>query len=781
MTARGESPRPGRETALAALFFFAVTVVLTWPQAIHLSDAISDVGDAKLNTRILQWDFHQTLHDPARLYALNFFFPARDVLAFSENLWGVSLFGFPLLAAGAAPLTNYNVLLLLGMFLSALAAWALARRVTGDPAASLVAGVVFAFLPWRFSQLPHLQFQWAPFLALTFLFLLRYLEEGRRLDAVLLGAAFGWNALCNVHYALFGGVLVAVVLGVSVLQGVGDPRRWRGALLATAAGGLAFVPFALPYHRAEELYGMKRYFGEMLTFSGRWSDFLSAGGTNRLYGAATAAWRHAEGDLFPGFVALFLAGVAAATARRSSAAEAPAPPSARRRKFARLLDVLAAAAAIVWVGTLARPGLRLGSLTLGDAGRVQVWVTVLVLARLVVALPGRGRSASLGDWLRRGPWPPRLTLLLAVAATGVVISLGGNSPYYRFLFQSFGRIFRAIRAPVRGIVLFHLALAVLAAWGLSRLLRRFGRAGRSAGVSAALLLLLVEYRAFPLGLTPTPSAAPPVYAWLASVDAPAAVVEWPFGLYYDFDYVFRQAQHGRPILNGYSGFFPRTYTDLEVALKQRPIPDTVWAQMGSLGAGILVYHAHEGRGIRPLAYADALDRALESGGLELVRSFPHGGGLDFVFVGAAAPWKDRVVAGADSAAGRSLYASTVADLRAREAALSPPFGSLDAPSEDALVSPGDWGFGWALDDSGVAEVLVAADGGAPVPAIHPARRAGLGALYPDYPDAENGGFSFHVPDLAPGPHRLSVTFVANDGGRTSVTRSIRVGGAKKGP
>ena len=37
-------------------------------------------------------------------------------------------------------------------------------------AASLVAGVVYAFVPWRLAQLPHVQFQWAAFLALLLLF-----------------------------------------------------------------------------------------------------------------------------------------------------------------------------------------------------------------------------------------------------------------------------------------------------------------------------------------------------------------------------------------------------------------------------------------------------------------------------------------------------------------------------------------------------------------------------------------------------------------------------------
>jgi len=59
--------RPAREVCLAALFFLAITVLMTWPQAAHLDDALSDVGDAKLIARILQWDYAQTLRDPLNL------------------------------------------------------------------------------------------------------------------------------------------------------------------------------------------------------------------------------------------------------------------------------------------------------------------------------------------------------------------------------------------------------------------------------------------------------------------------------------------------------------------------------------------------------------------------------------------------------------------------------------------------------------------------------------------------------------------------------------------
>lgn len=781
--AAGAAARPGRETALAALFFLAATVLMTWPQAVHLGDALSDLGDAKLNARILQWDYRQTLRDPANLYQLDFFHPARYVLAFSENLWGVSLFGFPLLAAGASPLLNYNVLLLAGMFLSALSAWALARYVTGDAVAAAVAGLVYAFVPWRFSQLPHLQHQWGGFLCLLLLFLLRYLDHGARRDQVLFGVCFAWNALSNVHYAVFSGFVVVVTLALFAAERrPGRGERLLGAILAGVAGALVFVPFALPYRRVEELYGMKRYLGEMLTYSGRWSYFLSAGEKNRAWGPLTAAWRAPEGDFFPGLAALGLAVAALAAARRPSTGGPAEPLSPARLRAARAAGILIVLAAAGWLAAGSHPNVRLGPLSVGDPGRVLVWMTALVVVGLVIAFPFRARYANVGDWFRRSAVPPRLVLFAALGVVGVLVALGGHTPYYRFFFQSFGQVFRAIRAPSRGIVLFDLALAVLAAWGLALLLRGRRRRARVLWTGAAVAVLVTEYRAFPLELHPVEARAPAVYRWLAGLELPGAVVEWPLGLVYDFDYVFRQAQHQQPLLNGYSGFFPSSYVELEIELKKRPIPDSVWARMGDLGAAVVVYHSHDGRGIQVTAYADAVDRALASGGLEVVASFPHGEGLDFAFIAAGAPWRDRAVHGADPVAARRRFAETLARLHADVAAFAPPFGVIHLPEEGQKVPAGFWVHGWALDDSGIAAVRVSTDAGPAGEGFYNGQWPGLADVYPDYPDVRTTGkFGFALPDLPPGPHRLFVTFVAKDGGVTTIERGIVVRGPLASP
>ncbi len=745
-----------------------------------MGDALSDFGDAKLVSRILQWDFAQTFRDPGELFQLNFFHPARYVLAFSENLYGVSFFGFPLLAAGASAILNYNVLLLLGMALSALGAWALAREVTGDPLAAAVAGVVYAFLPWRMEQIPHLQFQWGVFLCLTLLFLMRYLEQGRRRDLVLYAVAFGWNALANVHYAFFSGFLVAVALAWAWLREVPERGRRTGAVaLATAIATLPFLPFAAAYRSAERLYGFRRHLSEIQTYSGRWTDFLSAGERNLLWGQLTERFSAPERHFFPGVAALLL-GVTALVLlwRRRLPAEMPTPgpgPEPRRRALARAADLAILVLAVLWLLAYLQPGLALGPLRLGDPGRILVFLALLVLIRLAVRFPGR-RFRGLGDFLRRGRLEPRAALLLGVAASGVVVALGMNTPFYRFLVQSFGAAFRSIRAPSRGIVLFQMALAVLAAWGLSLLVRRRSVGARLAATGVTLALLGFEYRVFPIPLIPAPGEPSAVYRWMRASRFPGAAVEWPLGFPYDFEYVLRQAAHEKPIVNGYSGFFPAPYQELEALLKKRPIPDEVWPAMGRLQASLLVYHSHETRGLSVVAYGDALERALASGGLEVARSFPHEGGHDFVFVARGTPWKDEVLRGRPSSETdlRLLFDSTLRDMRQRIAQLAPPFGGLHLPEENQVVAPGFWAFGWALDDSGLAEVRVSTEVG-PIGSAELRRPwPGLDRIYPEYPSVDRGGFGFEIPKLPPGPHELIIVLVGRDGGRTEVRRRFSI-------
>jgi hypothetical protein len=442
-----------------------------------------------------------------------------------------------------------------------------------------------------------------------------------------------------------------------------------------------------------------------------------------------------------------------------------------RRRAAKVLDALALVAFAAGVAGLALKGLRLGPLRLDDPGRALVFLTAFVVARLLLVFPLRSRHATLREFFRARSLDRRAGLFLGVGFAGLLVAAGGYTPYYTFLFQSFGFLFRAIRVPARGMVLFHLALAVLAAWGLSILRRRVGNAKERAGfVAAALALTAIEYRAAPIDFPAVEPRPAPVYRWLAGVPVPGAVLEWPIGFDWDAEHVFRSTTHWKKLINGYSGFAPRHYDELKNLLQESPIPEGAWTRTRQLGGALLVFHPHEIDGPARLNYARGARKALTQGKLEMLGSFPHDAARDFVFRIAPAPPfptgispEDR-----DAAAAEFERLTSVA-----ESELAPPIGVIDFPAEDATVAAGTFGFGWALDDSGIAAVEVGSDGAA-TPGSVGGPRPDIPAAFPGYPDGANSGFWFLVPNLPPGPHTLSVTLVGKDGGRTVLTRKVRV-------
>ncbi len=166
-------PRPrDRRLAWVALGFTALALVFTWPLALGLSrDVPGDLGDSLLNMWILAWGAE---HAPrlltgtitwAAFWNGNIFHPEPYSLAFSEHMFAQALQIAPIYALTGNIILGYNLLFLSTFVISAIGAYLLARDLTGDWRAGIIAGLVFGFLPYRISQVPHLQVmssQWMP-------------------------------------------------------------------------------------------------------------------------------------------------------------------------------------------------------------------------------------------------------------------------------------------------------------------------------------------------------------------------------------------------------------------------------------------------------------------------------------------------------------------------------------------------------------------------------------------------------------------------------------------
>jgi hypothetical protein len=184
--------------------YTAVAVVATWPLVGGLSRLVPwDLGDPVLVMWILAWDCEQLLAilggDLARIgtfFDAPMFHPAPLTLAYSEHLLAQAIQGLPIYALTRDPILTYNLLFLATFILSGLGAYFFVRELTGDPRAAFVAGLLFAFAPYRMPQGPHLQVlsaQWMPFALYGFR---RYFDTGRA--GPLAGAA---AALVALHHS----------------------------------------------------------------------------------------------------------------------------------------------------------------------------------------------------------------------------------------------------------------------------------------------------------------------------------------------------------------------------------------------------------------------------------------------------------------------------------------------------------------------------------------------------------------------------------------------------
>lgn len=105
---------------------------------------------------------------------------------------------------------------------------------------------------------------------------------------------------------------------------------------------------------------------------------------------------------------------------------------------------------------------------------------------------------------------------------------------------------------------------------------------------------------------------------------------------------------------------------------------------------------------------------------------------------------------------------------------TPPAAFLDTPRERSTVLPRSVGTGWALDESGIREVTAVLENGSVVGVITGLPHPGVAEAHPGAAGAENAGFAIQMPEVPTGWHKLTVTIVANDGGKTVITRSFRV-------
>ncbi len=536
---------PARDL-LVILLHLALSLGLWWPLLARFSSAIpGDPGDPLLNTVILWWNA-QHLPWSAGYWDAPFFAPAPGILALSETLLGLTWLTTPLQWLGASPLTAYNVVFLLTPVMNGVASYALCLYLTGRRDAAIVGSIYFALAPYRAAQVSHVQTQAAFFMPLGLLALHRYWESPQRRWLAALSVCTFLNGCISGYHLLYFAIPLGLVLAWLAVSAP-DWRKTAAVGLALLAALLAMAPLLLVYARVHAAWGLKRGLEEMAIFSADVGAFASGASTLLLWRMPQLVSKP-EGAVYPGIVMLTLLGAGWLMATREPRRPAAVPPPRSVAVLRTMLLAVSAAAGLAAAANwLAGPlALHLGPVSISISQIHKPLGLALnsltVFAATSPALWRRSRAGSV----------PALYATLFVLATILMLGPDGEFLGHRFWYKApFAWLvelpgFNSVRVPARMVVIQVLAASVLCAFAVSRLAPAPSR--RSAALAAALSAALVADGWFSVTVVAAPP--PPPVALHADL-----VLELPTrGWQEDVAAMYRGISHGRPVVNGYSGY-----------------------------------------------------------------------------------------------------------------------------------------------------------------------------------------------------------------------------------
>ncbi len=302
MTSRRSGIKEGAAVTLLAIVlvgYFTFPLVLR-PGSLGRTDS----GDGQFSIWNVAWVARALITPGQRLFDANIFHPRRGTLAYSEANLGAGLLAVPGYALTRNPYVAHNTAFLLGLVLSVIGMYYLARRLSGSRPGAVVAAIVFSFCPYLFAHTAHIQLLMIGPLPFVFLALHAWVDAPTPRRAVVLGLTIGAQALFCAYYGILAGLLAGFcVVFYSVSRGQWRrPGWWGSAALAAAVSIVLVLPFFLPYVTLQRDTGFGRTLDEARLYAADWRAYF-----------ASNAWLHTwmlpylgkwKEVLFPGVTAL---------------------------------------------------------------------------------------------------------------------------------------------------------------------------------------------------------------------------------------------------------------------------------------------------------------------------------------------------------------------------------------------------------------------------------------------------------------------------------------------
>jgi hypothetical protein len=595
------------ENFLIFLLFLTFTVMMTYPIPLKMGSTVRDPGDPLLNTWILAWDARQiTNMDIKNFFNANIFYPHQRTLTYSEHMFSNSLIALPILAFSGNPILAYNSVLLLSFILNGLGMYLLAFYFTRDRYVSIFSGFVYAFSPFMFAHLSHLQVISAWAIPLSLLFLHKFLDQERFKDVLLFTFFYLFQILANGYYALyltFFGCFFIIYHSVKKKK-----YREMNFLIKISLMVIIVVLIAGPFFYQYWMFRKETGFIRINLIHADILSYFATNGINRIYGKVTAFLPRHESALFTGFT---VGGLALIGLRSFYTKNPKLGPKGQEKRpmvfiFYFLLILLFLSAILIEI----TGGFKRNILGFYVQATGFMWVVgysvYLLLLRIILDRRLRSRVISLfPDNMKDA----NIKIYFFIMILSFLFTFGPEIHFFGMRTMLYGPYlllyklvpgFDGLRVPSRFFIFFILSVSIFAAIGLKKISSKFRGWRKCACWSLFLVLTAAEYLSIPIVLAevPTMDKIPPIYLWLARKEGDFSIIELPLpkkdqpSWVLECPRVYYSSYHWKKIFNGYSGYFPPLYEEMRIRMQEYPMEQNI-DELRNLGIRYIIVHTRE--------------------------------------------------------------------------------------------------------------------------------------------------------------------------------------------
>ncbi|MBN1977788.1 MAG: hypothetical protein JW918_10330 [Anaerolineae bacterium] len=241
---------------LAGVFlaYSLFTLAMTWPVVAQLNTRLIGTGDDMWVHYWNDWRIKQILQQGGDIYYTPLLFHPTGVSLLHHNLAWVNIATWLFLEPIVGSFAAYNLVHLLHIPLCGLTMFLLGRRLFKLDGIAFLSGLVFAFWPYRITDVNHPNMISTEVFPLFMLFLLRLFRDGRQIrDGVIAGVLLALIGYMRWQLAILAGFMACLYVLYTLVweRGQWGWRTLAGLMVVVGVSVVLVAPAVYPLVRAD--------------------------------------------------------------------------------------------------------------------------------------------------------------------------------------------------------------------------------------------------------------------------------------------------------------------------------------------------------------------------------------------------------------------------------------------------------------------------------------------------------------------------------------------------